>query len=537
MQTIKTILSDKRTSIAIVALAIIARIIQLIFFYNIRVDGMYQVMAMQNFVEGHGISTAKVLPGALSTIIYEPLINWPPGYSIILAPFYILFGHNYMLAGMAVDILGAILLIFTCRKILRLLDTPVYLVNVFTLLTGFFIYYFYFINSSDAIAISFFMLGIYYTIKLLKKGSFSLSLSLLIVACLFLSGLIKYLFIPVVYIVPLFILLKGWANKNKGIERSGLISFLLLVVSLGAILIWQKINTGSSTYISESGRGFFPGNLANAHPAIPSSFINPDTPQLLFGESSTASMIIFRVLQGIHIILFLAALVYMLRKLIKKGFKDLLPADSFFYLAFFLSAGITIVLVILSLTVTKEENIPGHLWTYVEEPRYYGMINVLVHLGIFVLYQYYRLNKTKKLRYLIIVLFLLLLPETFRGILFTANRVIKVKTEKYSWQQEWEIQDYADLMIKKYKQPGEMVAVTGSSYYINYRIGIYNHIPVLLDFSSTGEPMKLKAKKPTLLLIVIQQDPTKEEVPIESRLGYAGSWEGFDFYIIHAKPD
>lgn len=537
MQTIKPILSDKRTSIAIVALAIVARIVQLIFFYNIRVDGMYQVMAMQNFVDGHGISTAKVLPGDLSTIIYEPLINWPPGYSIILAPFYILFGHNYMLAGMAVDILGAVLLIFACRKILRVLDTPIYLVNIFTLLTGFFIYYFYFINSSDAIAISFFVLGIYYAIKLLKKGSFSISLTLLIVACLFLSGLIKYLFIPVVYIVPLFILLKGWADRNKGLERSGFLSFLLLIVSLGAVLLWQKINTGSSTYISEPGRGFFPGNLANAHPAIPSSFINPDTFQLLFDEGSNAYMMIFRALQGIHILLFLAALIYILRRIIKKGLKDLFLTDSFFYLGFFLSVGITAVLVILSLTVAKEENIPGHLWTYVEEPRYYGLINVLIHLGIFVLYQYYRLNKTKKLKYLLVVLVLLLLPETFRGILFTAKRVIKVKTEKYSWQQEWEIQDYAELMIKKYKLPGEMAVVTCSSYYVNYRIGIYNHIPILLEYPPPGEPIKVSSKKPALLLLVDQQDPTKEEVPIEERLGYAGSWEGFDFYIIHVKPD
>ncbi|MEK6529215.1 MAG: hypothetical protein AABZ36_10090 [Nitrospirota bacterium] len=112
LNRIKVILSDKHTSIVIIALAIVARVIQLIFFYNIRVDGMYQVMAMQNFVDGHGISIGKVMPADLSTVIYEPLTNWPPGYSLLLSPFYVLFNNNYIAACIAIEILAAVVLIF-----------------------------------------------------------------------------------------------------------------------------------------------------------------------------------------------------------------------------------------------------------------------------------------------------------------------------------------------------------------------------------------------------------------------------------------
>jgi hypothetical protein len=74
----KQILSDKKTSLVIVTLAIVARLIHIVFFYNIRVDGMYQMLAMQNFVAGHGFSSSFVLPTDLSSIIYEPQTNWPP---------------------------------------------------------------------------------------------------------------------------------------------------------------------------------------------------------------------------------------------------------------------------------------------------------------------------------------------------------------------------------------------------------------------------------------------------------------------------
>ncbi|NOT50165.1 MAG: hypothetical protein HOP10_02700 [Chitinophagaceae bacterium] len=535
VHTIKIILSDKRTSIAIIALAIVARIIQLFFFYNMNVDGMYQVMAMQNFADGHGVSASMVLPADLSTIVYEPLIKWPPGYSLLLSPFYILFDHNYIIASLVLDILAAVVLIFTCRKILRILDTPLYLTNLFTLLTGFFIYFFYFINSSDAIAVTFFLLAIYFTLLILKKDSFSLKATIAACSCLFLCGLIKYLFIPVVFIIPAFLLLKGVADKSKHIKRAAAISFVFLLITMAGILTWQKITGGSATYISEPTRGFFPGNLNQIHPAIPASFIDTYSISLVIPPGSLVISIIFRSMQVLHFAILFFAFVYLVRRILKNGFKKITTTDSFFYISFFLSVGITVVLVALSLTVGKEENIPGHWWTYVEEPRYYGLVNVLTHLSVFLLYQYYRIHRSKKFRYIIIGLVVLLLPETFHGIHFTVKRIVNVKTEKYSWQKEWEIQDYAELMIKKHKRPGEQVAVTGYSYYINYRVGIYNHVPVLLDAESSKDPSKLNAKKPTLLLIINETKPEEDDL-YESRPGYAGSWEGFDFYVFHVQP-
>lgn len=166
---IKRFLSGKKVTITILILAIAGRLMQVFYFFNIRSDRSFQMLATDNLLHGNGISLARVSADDLSTIIYSPLINWPPGYSLLIAPFYTLFNHNYIQAGLTLDIISSILLILVSRSILKILNTPVYLVNIYTLSAGFFIYDFYFISSTDAIAITFFIIALYYTLLFLKK--------------------------------------------------------------------------------------------------------------------------------------------------------------------------------------------------------------------------------------------------------------------------------------------------------------------------------------------------------------------------------
>lgn len=534
---IRSVLANKWVSIFIILLAIIARIIQLNFFYNVRVDGMYQVMAMENFVNGHGISVSETLPANLALPVYHPLINWPPGYSILLSPFYILTGHNYIIAGLALDILAAIALILFTRRILKLLLVPIHFVNLFTLLTGFFIYYFYFINSSDAIAISLMVIAIYFGLKLIK-GDSGIGSLIGLTFCLFLSGLIKYLFIPVIIIVPLFIYVKARADKNISLKRSAVVSFLILLVSLSALLLWQKLNSGSATYISESTRGFFPGNLKNFYPAIPASFVNPDSISIV--TNSSFYDIVFRLFQIAHILVLLIAFIYMVRRIVKSGFKNLDIANSFLYLSFFLAVAITAVLVVLSLRVGKEENYPGHWWTYVEEARYYGLIAVLIHILVFTIYKF-KIKYPARLRYAFYFLLIMLLPETFRGILFTARRVANAGYEEYSWQYEREIQKNTDMLINRdlRRIDGEIAIVTGSNYYYYDRVGIYSHVPVLNQSKIINNPSSLKTSKPVMILALISEEDLSNYNGFitNNEVFPAGYCRGFYFYILHVKPN
>ncbi len=528
---LKQIFSDKKISFLVILLAVVARIIQLIYFFNIRVDGMYQALATQNFVTGHGFSNSFVSPSNLSSIIYEPQINWPPGYSLLLSPFYLLLNNNYIYAGIALDILAAIALIFITRKILRILSAQEYIINLFTLMMAFYIYPFYFICSSDAIAITFFTLAIYHTLKLFISSKEKTKSLIIIAIGLTLSGLTKYLFIPIVFVVPLFLYWRGYTDKNISLKKSGTLLFGTLFLLLGSLLLWQKLNSGSATYISSTERGFYPENILNTYPALSASVISPETIDLSIAASQNTCNIIFRLSQIIHFILVVVGIAYLIRYIKRK--KQTLQ-QNFFYLSVLISISIIILLSIISLFVGKEENIPGHWWTYVEDSRYYGLLIILMQLSIFT---FLSLNKSYfiKAKYIIVIAFLFFLPETLRGIIFTGNRILKAGSEEYSWQYEKSIQDYSkelmDSQLKKY--PEAKAAVTGNSYYMYYRIGMSNGIPVMNDTKTLNNVSALNAKRPTLLFIVEDENNPLAKPENSELIGY---FRGYTFYMIYVQP-
>jgi hypothetical protein len=133
-----------------------------------------------------------------------------------------------------------------------------------------------------------------------------------------------------------------------------------------------------------------------------------------------------------------------------------------------------------------------------------------------------------------------MLPETFRGIIFISRRVVNINKEEYSWQYERSIQEYADVIIQKTKakQPMENVVVTGSSYYMYYRIGIYSHVPALVEASKINDLSSLNTKKPTLLLVILQEKDFPGYQPFLStkEKELAGHFRGFYFYTTHVNP-
>lgn len=528
-EKIKSFLSVRLTGYIIIAIAITGRIIQLIFFFNIRVDGSYQYMAMQNLVHGHGVTASQVLPSDLSTTVYEPLINWPPGYSILLAPFYILSGHDYIAAGLTLDIICAVILILVSRSILGLLDVPVYLINIYTLLTSFFVYSFYFIASSDAIAIAFFAAAIYFTISFLKKQRHNTRKIIFLSSCLLICGWTKYLFIPAVFIIPIFLMVLGFAGKQPRIKKAGFVSLITLLIGIGGLLFYQKSFSGSAGYISQSQRGFFPEHILDSYPFLPASIIKPDTIELT-GINPTL------IYQFIHVFFGLFILIFVARRLFKDRFRDLSLQKKFLYISFLISATVVLLLILLSLRVAKEEILPGWFWTYVEEARYYGLVFVLIHLSLFVFYR----NSKPFVRNFFFILILLLSVETARGIFFDARRIYLINREEYSWQYEDRFQKLAGSIIQKEQQKhhSKKAVVTGPVYFMNHRISLYSHAPVLYPVHKINDPRTINTKEPVLLLVVLREEHLSSFKPFlaSNSNKLAGQFDDFYFYSLYVEP-
>lgn len=537
---IQHILSTRWATLAILFIAIASRITHLIFFFNIRVDRSYQLLATQNFVHGNGISTASVLSTDLSTITYTPLIKWPPGYSLLLSPFYSITGNNYLLSSLFLDIAFGIILIFVARAILKLLDTPLFLINIYTVISSLFIYYFYFITSSDGIAATLFLIALYFTLAFIKN-KLNLSKGVLLIS-LFLFGcaFMKYLFMPAVFVVPLYLVWKGFIDKKKIQLRAGLLSGLIVAIGLIAVLFYQKSISGDSVYVSDAPNGFFAENLLSAYPLVPAAIVKPDTIGLMLNSSTSESQVltIFRIIYFISLVL---VVVWLITRFIKTKFKNPALTTDYFYLTAGISMATILLLAALSIRVAKAEDMPGNWWTFIQEPRYYGLPNVLIHIAIFAFYQAYKIKSDKITKIIFCFLLASLLPELFRGAIFTAKRVANFSKEEYSWQSDLKIQQYADAIINKEKGKHSLkkAIVTGTSYYFNNRISLYSHIPILHETDKINNPALLQRKENVLLLVVLDESSFSKlnSLLIEKNYTFAGQFQNLYFYTINLSTN
>jgi len=530
------ILSFRSTSVIILALAVTIRAIQLIFFYNMRDDNSYLVLATQNLINHNGYSITRVQPSDLSGVFFESLNNWPPGYSFLLVPLYILFDKNYIAAAITLDIVAAIILIFYCRKILYLFQLPTYIVNIFTLLTSFFIYYFYLIASSDAIAISIFLISIFYTLKLLTEKYNWVKYSIIIGFTLFLVGLIKYLFVPVIFVLPAIIFYSGIKNHYRNLETASILISTWLIISLGAFLLYQKLAFNSIGYISQPGRGIYFEHLLDFYPFLPASLIKPDTVALLL---TLDNKLINSIYNLFHLALFVLLLIFLFKVIWRKRGRPSL-FEQYYIIVAFITLTITALLAFLSIRVEKEEILPGWFWTYIEEPRYYGIIYVLLHLLLFlVLIRFKRANIYVKT--FLITSFILLSVESSRGAKFTWNRIQNFGIEEYSWQYELRFQKYADSILKaEMKKTAISKAVVTSShlYYAN-RVSIYNELPILKDATLINNSSNLQTSQPVILLAIIREDHKENFANFleKHKEDFSGQFDAYSFFTILIHPN
>ena len=531
------IFSDPRFSIAVVLLAIAARFFQLHFYLDSFFDTSFQVIATQHFTNGHGISTAVSRISDLGSPVYIPLVNWPPGYSFLLAPFYLLCGKEYLPACMILEMLSAISIILLCRKILWQLGSPVAVINLFTLLTTFFIYYFYYTGSTDSIAVAFFLGAIALLLSALRKKKYSYITIAGTAICLLGAASMKYLFFPVVFVIPVFAFLYALQNQEAGIRRGALAIFTIVLAGITGLYLYQKSISGAGTYISATGRGFFPEHLLRVHPLIPCSFITPNTIRKLPPAGMSNVMNLLRI---IHVILLLSLSIIAARSCFSKGLKAATIQRTFIFLSLSLALAISLVLAGLSLLVDKELIPPDRWWTYIEDARYYGLADILIQLVIFMAFSYYKNQVSGRISLLITILPFLLLPEAVRGIAFTFNRVIKFGKEDYYWKTEKLFLDYAKEIIKKkiaVTGPAETV-VSGSLYYANYRNALSLQAPVLEKPEWLNQPGNFQTSKPVILLAIIGAEQQKHYQPFIEHPGteLAGQLNGFYFYTLYVAP-
>jgi hypothetical protein len=130
--------------------------------------------------------------------------------------------------------------------------------------------------------------------------------------------------------------------------------------------------------------------------------------------------------------------------------------------------------------------------------------------------------------------------EMLRGIAFDAKRIVNFKKEEYNWVGELKIQQYADTIIRneKKKNPGAMVVVTGSSYYINHRISLFSHTGIMNEAEKINDLTLLNTKHPVILLVVLYEKHVSgyQQFLSQSKELEAGQFKGYSFYTAYVSP-
>ena len=229
MNKLFALLSNRYTSIVIIFLSIVIRIINVLFVSYYGRDKMFLVFQSKSLLEGKGLSVPQYFTSNTVTPVYDFTPLWPPGYPILLAPFLKLFNYNIYWATTTLDIIFCVALIFVIRKICRQIGLPVAAINIMTLIAGCFEYTF--INESlptDSISIVLFLIGFSQLIKLLTAKDFSIKKGILVSFLLFLPCFFRYNYPAISLAAIVGVLFIGYIKKDTLLKRKGWWLFLFL---------------------------------------------------------------------------------------------------------------------------------------------------------------------------------------------------------------------------------------------------------------------------------------------------------------------
>jgi hypothetical protein len=510
MEKIRSFLSSNAGSLFCLSIAILSRIVNVMFVSYAGRDKMFLVLQSKSLLEGKGLGVPQFFTTNPELAVYDYTPMWPPGYPVMLAPFLKIFNNDIYRSTTALDIVACLALIFVVRKICRQLEFPTIAINLMTLVVGCFEYTF--INDSkptDNIPIVLFLLGISLLIKQLSLERFSFSSLFIAAFILFLPSVFRYSYPPLSIAVAMSVLFIGFIKKETILKKQGLWLLIFVFILNLSFSVAMKMITGYAGYAVPTDRGYFPENLAHWFPVVPSSFIN-----IAFLTSQTAKLLnlsfetTMLFLEMINIVVVCSLVGFFVYFLFSKKFLAILtPFKWFLFTGFFASAAIFVSLGYLSLTY-KAQDWRTTQWSYVYDHRYYAFVVIFLQIIFFGWLYLYKDSVRNWLMKVIVACFsLALFIEITHNIYFHTKVAFAFKEYKSAVYRE---QDYVyffnllDELEKKY--PGHKIwsAAPGDDFY-PYAATYLGHTGIA-DAAVFKTPLKAPIKKTILTLTLYDHE-------------------------------
>ena len=431
-------MNNSNTRIGVILLVLIVltiRVIDYVYTPLFNPDKLEQLIAAQNWSEGNGISRAYWETQDSLVKKFEPLIQWPPGYSIFTG-LLLKLGTPLYLTALLPDIVSLILLSIFSFLFLSVLHFQ-------SRITAVLIWCILLLNSSIAVRLT--------SVDFIAYTCFFGALTLLIRSVqktFFLNGILagiflgctvwfRYAYIPQVLALLVLGIMHQWKYNPNTLKKVWLPATGITLFLVGLYVVLFK--TGNPGYIDAKPTGLLWDNLLQIHWNFPvDGLIGLEgIVRILTGKLPVANYF----LQFTLLLLILWVILLIIRNKPKSRFPwplalSIIP----------INVGL---LLYLSLTNSPQTWMPGG-WTFVQEIRYYAPSWV----AIFMMLVWYLSYKKSYLTELLIVI---------PFFLITISDAVLYRKWKYSGVTNWElpgnhqIPEYLDFlkiaeMAKKNKQ-------------------------------------------------------------------------------------
>ena len=467
-KTFRNFFSSPKLTWLFISIAVIYRILNILIVSETDRDTLILAVQSKNLLDGNGLSIPKYFTTAIDSPVFDLTPTWPPGYPVLLAPFLKIFNYDVFWATTTIDLIACVLFIFLVRKITIELGFPLIAVNILTLIAGTFNYEFI-IQSlpTDSPSFVFFLAGLLLLLKTAQKENFSYISVLLIAILLFLPCTFRYSYPPLSIAAFAALIFAGWYLKKSVLAKKGIIGLAFFSVLLAGFYILLKSGTGTTGYIVETGRGFFPAQLLKWTPVGPGAFIEPvfTTSQLIriTGISVQQSLRVLEIINAIMITGLIVVFIYLF--FWKSFFKSLDPFKWFILIGFFISAATCASLSYLTLTYKPQ---PG--WgNYLGEPRYFMFVTLFLQI-VFIGWSFLHFSWKKRfIQKLVVSIFsLLLLIEICHNIYYSTKFVLAFDKNKQANYKDPDYVYFGDMCKELiHNNPGTeiIVASDGDEYF------------------------------------------------------------------------
>ncbi len=545
---LKNLLSARVTSVVITLVAVMGKAAQKFILFRLDDDKCFQIQAAKNLVAGHGISIHEVFADDLAKAYYTPLIKWPPGYSILEVPLYGLFNNDYFWGNIWLDVIAAAVFVLLARKIIRQLDVPLWLVNIYTFMVGFFLYDFIKFDSSDLVSLVFFLAAVLFTLQFFRSRH-KLCYSVLVTFFLFSCCLLRYMYIPVAFIIPFYFVFKGYRDADKKLLRYGAGIILSLALLTGIFLFIQHMQSGAVLYVNPSATGFYPDNLLRTYPFLFFTVLNLELPVTQVHRFTGIDYtIIGNAIMLIHLCILLPSLYFFTRQIFyKQQGEGTAQYFRFAQIAFLSSLAVLGVLWLLSVLYAPfltHSQTGYYLWTYVLEARYYAAPVFLFQLLFLLMLYRYRIKK--RVRALFVVTLSVCMFSSLHGAFFTIKS-LAVKGADFPQTRQMADLDSLRMLMRQFvsANKGKNIVCASDQPVLNNFASLWENIPALYDVSKLNDPGKLLATKETVVLAAIRVNNSKRfegflQYPSKKLFAVKGKIAFYYFYIspvLHSLPN